>query len=122
MSTEGNDPRDAYGRGVPMTKRELVKCAQRAGRKPQNAAVDGPAGWSGPSEAVDGLPHATKRSRIGPRGRHLGYVGSTAAVGNRGWRRLAEHRERAVEIDPAAVEQPLKRLQKRIDGGVPTEA
>jgi hypothetical protein len=39
MSTEGNDPRDAYGRGVPMTKRELVKCAQRAGRKPQNAAV-----------------------------------------------------------------------------------
>jgi hypothetical protein len=27
MSTEGNDPRDAYGRGVPMTKRELVKCA-----------------------------------------------------------------------------------------------
>jgi hypothetical protein len=33
-----------------MTKRGLVKCAQRAGRKPQNAAVDGPAGWSGPSE------------------------------------------------------------------------
>ena len=27
MSTEGNVSRDAYGRGVPMTKRELVKAA-----------------------------------------------------------------------------------------------
>jgi hypothetical protein len=64
-----------------MTKRELVKCAQRAGRKPHNAAVDGPAGWSGPSEAVDGLPHATKRSRIGRRRTASGVCRLRSVVG-----------------------------------------
>ena len=67
MITEGNEPRQPDGRGASMTERELIKCAQRDARKPQHAAVDGPACWSGPSEAVDGLPHATNRSRIGPR-------------------------------------------------------
>jgi hypothetical protein len=51
MSTEENGPRQPDGRGASMTERELIKCAQRDGRKPQHAVVGRPAGWSGPSAA-----------------------------------------------------------------------
>ena len=47
-----------------MTKRELIKCAQRDGRKPWHACR----GWPRRLvRAVSGLPDATIRSRIGLR-------------------------------------------------------
>ena len=52
ISTEGNDPRRPHGRGESIIERELRKCVQRDGHKPQHTVVDRPAGWSGPSQQL----------------------------------------------------------------------
>ena len=54
-------------RGATKIDGKLPTCAQKARPKPQIAAARRLTGWSGPSEAIGGLPNATNRRMVGLR-------------------------------------------------------